>query len=379
MSFLLFLIYLFGLGYVILILSFYFKLPLKAIENKTDPIDKRSVSVIIPFRNESENIKFLLESLVEQTYPRDLFTIYFINDHSTDNGKIIIENFAIHNGELNIEILDLEEGKKGKKAALQKAYQKVHSDIILSTDADCILPLNWIKTSVKAFEDREIQMLCGGVKLQNGNTWIEQFQAVELMSLIGSSAAGIQAEQAIMSNGANLAFRRSILEEIDFSQLKTQTASGDDVFLLMEIQKKFGPKSISFEFNPNHWVISRPMTSFEELVQQRIRWTSKSKKYQNPFQIFVSLIVFLSNLGIPILFIWSLFSLKITFYLILYWLLKMVIDYVFIKKVAEISNQSFTFSMFMNTAIIYPFFISYIAIIGQFADFKWKDRKYTQK
>jgi len=378
MSFLLFLIGLFGLGYTILILNFLFKLPSKVKLKKTDDFENKTVIVLIPFRNEAENLKDLLDSLIQQTYSRKFFKVYFINDHSTDKSKEIIENFAFQNGELHIEIIDLEEGIQGKKAALQTAYQLVDAEILLSTDADCLLPKEWIEISVNAFGEEDVQMLCGGVKIQSGNSWIEQFQSVELMSLIGSGAASIQMKQPIMSNGANLAFRKTVLKEIDFSKLNNNTASGDDVFLMQEIFRKKGPNAIRFEYQPKHWVQTKAMAGFEQLVQQRIRWTSKSKSYKNPFQIFVSLLVLLSNLSIPILFIWSLFSLKITTSLLLYWLIKMIIDYVFIRKVAHISNQSFTFPMYMNTAIIYPFFISYIAIIGQFAGFKWKDRNYNQ-
>lgn len=379
MSFLLFLIGLLGLGYIILILIFFFKLPPKSIEKKNAKTEQKSVSVIIPFRNEAENLKLLFDTLVKQTYSRELIKIYFINDHSTDNSKEILENLAFQNGEFNIEIIDLEEERKGKKAALQKAYQFVNSEIILSTDADCLLPEQWINISVQAFEEEDVQMLCGGIKIQSGKSWLEQFQSVELMSLMGSGAASIQINQPIMSNGANLAFRKSVLQEIDFSKIKTDKASGDDVFLMIEIFRKMGSHAIRFEFDPAHWVYTKAMVTFEQLVQQRIRWTSKTKNYNNPFQIFVSLIVLLSNLGIPVLFIWSLFSLKITTSLLIYWLIKLIIDFIFIKKVAEISNQPFTFPMYMNTAIIYPFFISYIAIIGQFANFNWKGRNYQSK
>lgn len=375
MNSLLFIIWLVGFSYFFLILKFLLVLPKNLLE-KEERKHKKSISVIIPVRNEALHLKPFLESIIQQSYPRDFFKIYFINDHSTDNTKEILENFSFENQELNIEIIDLKE-TKGKKAALQKAYQLATSELILTTDADCILPGNWIEIANRAFDNEEVQMLCGGVKIPSGKSWLEQFQSVELMSLAGSGAAGITLKKPFMSNGANLAYRRTVLKNIDFSQMKPQTPSGDDVFLLMEVLKKFGPKAIQFEFHPSHWVETKALSTFEQLVQQRIRWTSKSKNYTQPFQIFVSMLVLLSNLGIPILFLWSLFSLDITMSFLFYWFMKMMIDFVFIKKIAHISRQTFTFPMYMNTAIIYPFFISYIAIIGQFAGFSWKERKYS--
>jgi len=379
MSLLLFIIWIVGFGYIFLIFTFYRKLPSNNLVSNNENKNNLSISVIIPFRNEEENLPALLESLKSQNYPKSKTSFLFVNDHSDDKGKEVIENFIFQNGDLYIEVLELGERVTGKKAALRKAYQYINSDIILSTDADCKMHEDWISLSAKAFEKEEVQMLCGGVKIETRSSWIKQFQSVELMSLIGSGAAAIQLGNPIMSNGANLAFRRSVLNEIDYSNLKPHSASGDDVFLLMEIFKLLGPKAISFQFHPNHWVNTKPMNHFDDLVQQRIRWTSKSKTYKNPYQVFVSLIVFLSNLTVPVLFVWSLFSLQIVSALVFYWLLKILIDYLFLKKVAEISEQKFDFQKYLNTAIIYPFFISYIAIIGQFADFNWKGRNYQNK
>ena len=43
-----------------------------------------TISVIIPARNEEENIGNLLQALQQQTYPKELFEIIVVDDHSTD-------------------------------------------------------------------------------------------------------------------------------------------------------------------------------------------------------------------------------------------------------------------------------------------------------
>lgn len=375
MSFILFIIWTSGLGYLILILTFYRNLSGLVIDMEAKSSVAKTVSVIIAFRNEENHLPDLLKSLQVQTYPKNLIHYIFINDHSSDNSLAVLEQYAIENGDIKIEILNLAE-KTGKKEALQKAYQIVDTEIILSTDADCILPNKWIELSIKAFDEEGIQMVCGGVKTNTGENWLEQFQHVELMSLIGSGAAAIELGKPIMSNGANIAFRNQLVKELNFSILKSETPSGDDVFLLLEVLKKNGSQAIRFQFDAQHWVKTKTQQTFEQLVQQRIRWTSKSKIYSNPFLIFVSLLVLFANMSIPFLFLWSLFNLNILPSLILFWLLKLIIDYFFIRRVALLSNQQFGLTEYFNTALIYPFFISYIAIIGQFASFRWKDRVY---
>ena len=49
------------------------------------------ISVIIPFRNESDNILISLTSLASQNYPQEKFQVIYVNDSSTDDSyeKII--------------------------------------------------------------------------------------------------------------------------------------------------------------------------------------------------------------------------------------------------------------------------------------------------
>ena len=42
-------------------------------------------SIIIPARNEALNIAICLQSIINQNYPKELFEVIIINDHSTDN------------------------------------------------------------------------------------------------------------------------------------------------------------------------------------------------------------------------------------------------------------------------------------------------------
>ena len=42
------------------------------------------ISVLIPVRNEAENILALLNDLLVQTFPKNLFEVILIDDHSED-------------------------------------------------------------------------------------------------------------------------------------------------------------------------------------------------------------------------------------------------------------------------------------------------------
>ena len=52
------------------------------------------ISLIIPARNEEENIGKLLSSIERQTYPKHLYEVIIIDDHSTDNTATIVNAFS---------------------------------------------------------------------------------------------------------------------------------------------------------------------------------------------------------------------------------------------------------------------------------------------
>jgi cellulose synthase/poly-beta-1,6-N-acetylglucosamine synthase-like glycosyltransferase len=52
------------------------------------------ISIIIPARNEEQNIGQLLKRLQNQTYPSHLFEIIVVDDHSTDRTREIVQQFS---------------------------------------------------------------------------------------------------------------------------------------------------------------------------------------------------------------------------------------------------------------------------------------------
>ena len=95
------------------------------------------VSVLIAARNEENNIERLLKSLYNQTFAKDLFEVIIIDDHSKDNTLLIVENFIKVNNDINLKIFNAE--KEGKKFAISQALHLAHNDLVIVTDADCVL------------------------------------------------------------------------------------------------------------------------------------------------------------------------------------------------------------------------------------------------
>lgn len=93
-----------------------------------------AVTVVVPFRNEAGRLLPLLESVLKQTVPVRLI---LVNDHSTDDSKIIIDRFCKTHPHL--DVLVLENKGSGKKTAGITGLKAVQTPWVLMTDADCEL------------------------------------------------------------------------------------------------------------------------------------------------------------------------------------------------------------------------------------------------
>lgn len=350
------------LGYLILLIYCYQVYTFSRGWNKLVSYSSHNypkLSVVIAFRDEEKNIPFLLKDLAKQDYPIEHVEFIFVDDFSTDNSMNLLKA-----SNLNLKILqsDIE----GKKASINLGVKSSKHNIILTTDADCRISSKWISQMMAPFDDAYIHMVSGPVAYTNLYSFFDKCQAVEFMSLIGSAAGAIGVGKAFMCNGANMAFRKTI-----FSSTNEHIASGDDVFLLHHIKKNNG--KVTFVKDALATVYTDPKPNLSSFINQRKRWASKSTSYQDLSALWISGIVFLSNLFLLILLITTQFKTLLIFFLI-----KSLVDYAFINQLSYFFFFKKYLSYFWILTLIYPLYIVWVAISSQLSTFEWKGRKRKQ-
>ncbi|MDZ7376900.1 MAG: glycosyltransferase family 2 protein, partial [candidate division KSB1 bacterium] len=93
------------------------------------------VSILIPARNEEQNIGKCLDGLTKQDYPN--FEIIVLNDHSDDNTLQVIQEHQKRDERIqSINGKDLPDGWLGKNWACHQLSQVATGDIFIFTDAD---------------------------------------------------------------------------------------------------------------------------------------------------------------------------------------------------------------------------------------------------
>ncbi len=325
------------------------------------------ISVIVPFRNEEENLPSLLLALSAQTYP--YLEIILVNDHSTDSSSDIVKKF-----QQNIPFLKLVDAKgEGKKNALKEGIARSTGDFIVCTDADCIPGNDWIKTIASYQAEHYCDMLICPVKIADGQSVFQKLQALEFTTLIASGAGAAGIKKPIMCNGANLGFSRLAWER-SVDELKENEPSGDDMFLMMSIKKRNG--RIHFLKKEEAIVETVACETIPEFINQRKRWVSKSKSYSD-FQVMaVGLEVMIVNLLILGYLSYG-FIYPIAFKAaILIWLVKTLSDMLFLSKTLDFFGQKSLILLMPLFSVLYPLYVLISGFLGLFGSYTWKDRRY---
>jgi cellulose synthase/poly-beta-1,6-N-acetylglucosamine synthase-like glycosyltransferase len=382
MNVILLIIFIINVAYLIIISYFtigWFKL--KYFQT-SDKILSTKISIIIPARDEENNIENILNDIINQDYQTDLFEVIVVNDESKDKTKILIENFISRNIYYKIKLIDLNnisvnsnpENYFGKKRALAEGINASAGDLIITTDADCRIGKKWLSTIAEFYEERKPKMIICPVSFQKENNLFKKLQSLEFLSLIGTTAGSAAINKPIMCNGANLAFEKKAFNESDGYNGNSAFPGGDDMFLMEKINKIHNNK-IEFLKNKNAIAYTEAKNNLSDLISQRKRWVSKTKGYKSFRIIFVAVIVFLFNLSLIFLLIDGIFIPKLLLIFAYLIIIKSIIDFPIISGMAGFMNKKHLLKYFVPLQLVYPIYVSYLGIIGNFSSYFWKGRE----
>ena len=361
-----------GLFLIYCILILYYKVGWNEVTpfllNTQQPVTK--ISVIIAARNEEENIGKLLTSLESQTYPDKFFEVIVVDDHSTDNTVTIVQNFAF----VKLIRLQLENINSYKKKAIETGIAAATGDLIVTTDADCVVNENWLKIIAAFKEETNAIFIAAPVVMQNKFTLLQTFQSLDFLMLQGITAAAVQKRMHNMCNGANLAYERKAFFEVNGFSGVDHIASGDDMLLMQKIAERF-PGKISYLLSKDAIVTTRAAKAWKEFFSQRIRWASKATNYNDINILGALFAVYFFNCSILALFIAGFWAHNFWWGLAGVLILKTLIEFMFIYPVAKFYNKEKLLNLF---PFFQPLHIIYTVIagwLGMFGSFEWKGRR----
>jgi cellulose synthase/poly-beta-1,6-N-acetylglucosamine synthase-like glycosyltransferase len=349
------------------------------IKQEAGYIPQTSISIIIPARNEEEHIEACIRSILDNKYPPQLSEIIIINDYSTDRTAAIASGLLEGGAGRVLNLKDYlspdERLNSYKKKALEIAISEAKGDLIITTDADCIAPPNWLN-HLTAAAVPGVKFIAAPVSFTPASgrkDLLYYFQSLDFLSMQGITAASAAMKLGNMCNGANLAFSAEAFYTVGGYKGIDHLASGDDMLLMHKIQQQY-PSGICYLKTPEAIVETPAQPTWRTFLDQRIRWSSKADKYDDKKLTWILALVYFFNLIFIVLTIAGFFN-------PLYWLwmagiiiAKTGTELVFLVPVARFYGKVNELAYF---PILQPLHILYIILagfLGMFGSYQWKGR-----
>lgn len=224
---------------------------------ETEPM----VSVIVPVRNGEETVGELLDSLLKVDYPREKLEIVVVDGNSTDRTRNIVSKYPFE--------LVIQEGE-GLNAARNTGIKYSNGEIVAFTDADCIVPEDWIKKNVENLRNRQVGCT-GGSTRRNDDEFFSRYADESIMP-----AVRVFKKREVLDNvklffgypaGCNMAFRREAFEKVGGFDETILYSFDEDEFV--EKVCKAGYKMV---IDPDTLIRHKHRSTLKDLLKQTFQY-----------------------------------------------------------------------------------------------------------
>lgn len=242
---------------------------LKRAAPEKAPYFEPKVSVITAARNEESNIEACLGSLLHIDYPRDKFEIIVVDDSSTDATPDILRKLAAKNPNLKLcsakqEINHL----RGKANAISQGIDISSGEVIVMTDADCVVPPTWLRGIVRSYAE-DVGVVAGLTLLQP-TSWFAGMQSLDWAYILAVASAAMSLNNPLSCIGNNFSFRKKAYDEIGGYRKVSFSVTED--FALFKAITRSGRWGYRYPLEKETLVFSNACSSVQELYRQKRRW-----------------------------------------------------------------------------------------------------------
>ncbi len=334
-----------------------------------------TIAVIVPARNEEEHIGNCVKALLHQDYPKEKVTIIVVDDQSSDNTAEVVQKLS--EGSSRVRLLKIENHPhhvSPKINALMLGIAQTTSEIIFTTDADCVVGAQWLSSITKHFSP-EVGIVTGTTIFYNKQQvapLLFGVQFLDFLSQTACAAGAIGNGEVNNCNGSNMAFRRSAYDAVGGYSSLAHINSGDDSLLAQQIVSTTQWK-IRFAIEPESQVTTFPVEHWKDFLQQRMRWAVQTAHYQpamlmflvTSFLLYILLfvltpfsIVFFTEFPLPVIVLCG----------------KFIIDYLILKRFTTLTKTSSILKFFFPAEIFHIPTVLLAVFGGYFGHFEWKGR-----
>ncbi|MDQ5871735.1 MAG: glycosyltransferase family 2 protein [Acidobacteriota bacterium] len=198
------------------------------------------VSIVIPARNEEEDVESAVRSHLAQDYPD--FQVIVVDDRSTDRTPGILDALAREDARLTVIAgRDPPAGWLGKPHALYLGARAAGGELLLFADADVRYDPRALREAVTVLEDRRLDLLAFFPRFENRGFWenvLLPFLAIAVFLGFGFLALSRRIPLAMGAGAGNLVRRRAYDAVGGHSAIRGSVV--DDVRLAVVVKRAGG-------------------------------------------------------------------------------------------------------------------------------------------
>lgn len=353
---------------------------LRRLLRPSGPPQNLTYSVVIAARNEEKNIGRCLESVFSQNLPKERYEVIVVNDRSSDRTAAVCEEYRRRYPALClIGVSETPAGVAPKKHAVAAGIARARNEVVVLTDADCIVPADWLGAIDRNFTEKTglVQGITTYVYAGGMNRFFFGLQAIDFLSHGIVAAAAMGAGLPLNANANNLAFRKKAFEDAGgYGSVSQKAVSGDDDLLLQRIVKS-GNWAVLFMADAAGVVTTLPVPSLRGVFEQRKRWGSKTVNYAPRQVIFLS--------GVFLFYCCCAASCAAGFFKPVFFLnfllmlaVKMAGEYLLLIPGTALFHQKQLRSCIFPASLLQLPLVLAAVIFGVFGKFSWKGERYRR-
>jgi cellulose synthase/poly-beta-1,6-N-acetylglucosamine synthase-like glycosyltransferase len=273
-----------------------FSIRMKQKSNGNQPL----ISIIIVARNEQDTLPHCLQSLTRLTYPREKMEWVLVNDRSKDRTEKLMQDFEERFDQTQVITIDkLPEQYTGKCYGLIQGVKASTGEILFFTDADCMVPPNWIQSTLGQY-DEKTGMVGGFLVLDQKEekaTIFDRIQSLDWINIttVGTAFANLNCPLSVFGN--NFSIKRETYEKAGgFESIEKHWI--EDYALVRNV-RSLTNQTVRIRLDRENLVYTRPVKDLKAFYHQRKRWAIGGRSH-NVLGFLLMSTAFLIHLLIPI-------------------------------------------------------------------------------
>jgi len=287
-----------GLRSLIVLVNFIFHFSRK----KNHPGDDRKISVLIPARNEENNIGRILDCLLQQEYKN--LEVIVCDDHSTDTTPSILEAYS----RMDEKIVwfrgeDLKPGWTGKNFACYQLGRKANGEFLLFLDADMELKGDIIDSMAAYLKKRKLALLSifpKQILMNIGERATVPVMNWILLSLLPLPMVSFSPRSSFSAaNGQFMMFRDNVYHKLQPHNIVRSSAVED--IEIMHVYKKEGYRCATLLVDSR--VACRMYSGYREAIHG---FSKNVLHFFSGSLLWMLIFVFFTNFGLLFIGLWSL-------------------------------------------------------------------------